>query len=139
MRKQKLQDSSTTRTSTTFSRDDPVNYGSKALLVTTYRVCARRGARQGRVGAGGLGGYFAGVAIECGCVWTIPVVVKESLQTEIADPDLPSGSQFCVAASTVCVGDNGMLTGDGDDIWAYNDDGVAWTEGNLAAETFENA
>ncbi|KAJ7220965.1 hypothetical protein C8J57DRAFT_1254162 [Mycena rebaudengoi] len=62
------------------STDAPVNYyGSRALLISTYRVCARRvkrtcGAKdQARTrGAGGLGGYIAGVGIECGCVWTSP-------------------------------------------------------------------
>ncbi|KAJ7201951.1 hypothetical protein C8J57DRAFT_1411159 [Mycena rebaudengoi] len=65
-------------------------------------------------------------------------VIQESLQLDITPSNLPSTNKFCVASDTVAEGEDGFLSGGGDveNIWAYNDNGVPWSEGNLAIETF---
>ncbi|KAJ6458505.1 hypothetical protein C8R45DRAFT_942718 [Mycena sanguinolenta] len=65
-------------------------------------------------------------------------VLHAALQLQLPAAQLPVGSNFCVPARTVHADDNGILAG-GDDmenIWAYNDNGCPWSEGNLANETF---
>jgi hypothetical protein len=59
---------------------------------------------------------------------------------DIPQTDLPSANTYCVASATVVANDNGMLRGAGDieNLWAYNDNGVPWSEGNLAEEDFNN-
>jgi hypothetical protein len=62
-------------------------------------------------------------------------VVQDALQLNIAPADLPTTTgAFCVPSETVVSGENGGLRGGGDieNIWVYNDNGVPWTEGNLA-------
>ncbi|KAJ7613758.1 hypothetical protein DFH06DRAFT_1146711 [Mycena polygramma] len=65
-------------------------------------------------------------------------VVQASLQLEISADQLPTAGRFCVPPETVSANDGGALVGNGDieNIWAYNDNGRPWSEGNLADETF---
>jgi hypothetical protein len=65
-------------------------------------------------------------------------VVQDALGLNFAATDLPGTSTFCVASDTVTAGGDGSLRagGDTENIWAYNDNGLPWTEGNLAQETF---
>ncbi|KAJ7029747.1 hypothetical protein C8F04DRAFT_1115737 [Mycena alexandri] len=65
-------------------------------------------------------------------------VIQDALQVELAPANLPSGSRYCIPAGKVLVHENGGLIGGGatEDIWAYNDNGVPWSAGNLADEAF---
>jgi hypothetical protein len=67
-------------------------------------------------------------------------VIQESLQLTISQADLPSTNDFCVQSDAVVTGENGTLRGAGDieNIWAYNDNGVPWSEGNLADLNFDS-
>jgi hypothetical protein len=61
-------------------------------------------------------------------------------QLYIPQTDLLSANTYCVASATVVANNNGMLRGASkiENLWAYNDNGVPWSEGNLAEEDFNN-
>ncbi|KAJ6510310.1 hypothetical protein C8R47DRAFT_1208342 [Mycena vitilis] len=63
-------------------------------------------------------------------------VIREALGLDVAD--VPGTSGFCVASAAVTAGTDGSLSagGDAENIWAYNGNGIAWRDGNLATETF---
>ncbi|KAJ7865766.1 hypothetical protein B0H14DRAFT_2573752 [Mycena olivaceomarginata] len=67
-------------------------------------------------------------------LWPLAHVVKDALGLVIADKDLPASGDFCVSPSTVQAGEDGALRGCGDEenIWAYNNNRVLWSAGNLA-------
>ncbi|KAK6996223.1 hypothetical protein R3P38DRAFT_2565955 [Favolaschia claudopus] len=65
-------------------------------------------------------------------------VVHAALQIDVPPEKLPNTSKFCVSLETVGTDGSGTLKANGEmeNIWAYNDNGQPWSEGNLADETF---